>query len=166
MNRQEKQNLLEKLGQVYGENQFVFLVSMKAVNAANTMQFRVDVRKINSTAIVVKNTLSRIASKQVGLNNFDKYFNGQILTIFTNDAVEFAKLIENYGDKGYAVVAGSDKINVFSAEDVKKLAKLPAMPIIRSMILSSILGVHTKTVRVLSESAASLVRLIAAAKKQ
>lgn len=161
MNRQEKQELLGKLAEMYSQNQFVFLVGLKAVNASNALAFRAEARKAEAHCVVAKNTLGKIAAKQVGLEGLENYFREQTLTIFTNNPVEVAKLLEKYQEKGYVAVAGSDKTTIFSEADVKKLAKVPAMPVLRGMLLSSILGVHRKTVRVLSESAASLVRLIA-----
>lgn len=165
MTRQEKQETLELLNQMYGENEFVFLIGMNAVNASAALSFRADVRKTEAECMVIKNTLSKIAAKEAGVNGLEGYFSKQVLTIFTNNPVEVAKLLDKYSDKGYSVIAGSDKQNIFSASDVKKLATMPSLPVMRSMLLSTILGVHTKTVRVLSESAASLVRLISAANK-
>lgn len=165
MTRQEKQDLITQLGDLYNENQFVFLIQINSVNASDTLSFRAGMRSNNSHCILAKNTLSKIAAKTAGLENMNEYFSKQILTIFTNQPIEVAKLLEDYEAKGYSVIAGSDKVNFFTAEDVKKLAKVPAMPILRSMLLSTILGVHSKTVRVLSESASSLARLISANSK-
>jgi large subunit ribosomal protein L10 len=165
MTRQEKQDLILTLNEMYTSNQFVFLVQLNAVNASNALNFRIEVRKNNAKCILAKNTLSKIAAKEAGLESMNSYFSKQVLTVFTNNPVEVAKLLEKYEEKGYTIIAGSDKSTVFPATDVKKLAKVPSMPILRSMLLSTILGVHTKTVRVLSESAASLTRLIATRSK-
>ena len=161
MTRQEKQNLIETLSELYSNNQFVFLVRINSVNASNTLKFRTDIRNNNAYCMLAKNTLSKIVTKSTGLEAMNKYFSEQVLTVFTDNPVEIAKLFEDYEKKGYSVIAGTDKVNVFTSEDVKKLANVPSMPVLRSMLLSTLLGVHTKTVRVLSESAASLTRLIA-----
>ena len=161
MTKQEKQNLIETLNELYNKNQFVFLVRINSVNASNTLKFRADIRNNNAFCVVAKNTLSKIAAKTAGLEAMNKYFSQQVLTVFTDSPVEVAKLFEDYEKKGYSVIAGTDKANIFSSEDVKKLASVPSMPVLRSMLLSTLLGVHTRTVRVLSESAASLTRLIA-----
>ena len=161
MTRQEKQNLIETLSELYNSNQFVFLVRVNSVNASNTLKFRADIRNNNASCILAKNTLSKIVAKSAGLEAMNKYFSEQVLTVFTDNPVEIAKLFEDYEKKGYSVIAGTDKVNVFTSADVKKLANVPSMPVLRSMLLSTLLGVHTRTVRVLSESAASLTRLIA-----
>lgn len=165
MNRIQKQELIEKLDAMYTQNQFVFLVSINAVNASSALSFRADIRKNNSSAMVAKNTLSKIVARKLGMKGLDEYFSKQILTIFTNNPVEIAKLLGIYEEKGYKVVGGSDKATLFSIDDVKKLAKVPSMPVLRSMLLSTILSVHRKTVCILSESGASLVRLIATRSK-
>jgi large subunit ribosomal protein L10 len=161
MNRAEKQELLKELGEMYSRNQFVFLISMKAVTASTALAFRREIRQNDAIAIVAKNTLNKIASKKVGLEMLSQYFTTQMLTVFTNNPVEVAKILGKYETGGLTIVAGSDKQTMFMNEDVKKLATLASLPVLRGMLLSTILGVHRKTVRVLSESAASLTRLIA-----
>lgn len=165
MTRQEKQEFLSRLEDMYKAHEFIFLVGMNKVNASSALQFRADVRNVNAQCVVAKNTLSKIAVQNVDINGFENNLSKQVLTVFTNNPVEVAKLLEKYEDKGYAVLSATDKASIFNSNDVKKLASLPSLSALRSMLLSSILGVHTKTVRVLSESASSLARLIAIASK-
>lgn len=165
MTRQEKQEFLSNLEERYKLNEFVFLVGMNKVNASSALEFRAEARRVNAECIVAKNTLSRIIVKDLSVKGLEQHLSKQVLTVFTNNPVETAKLLEKYEDKGYTILGGTDKTSIFTQNDVKKLASLPSLSVLRSMLLSSILGVHTKTVRVLSESAASLVRLIAIASK-
>lgn len=161
MTRQEKQEFLSNLEEQYKANDFIFLIGMNKVNASAALQFRAEARKANASCVVAKNTLNKIVVQSLNVKNFDNHLSKQVLTVFTNNPVEVAKLLEKYEDKGYKVLGGTDKTSILTSGDVKKLASLPSLSVLRSMLLSSILGVHTKTVRVLSESAASLVRLIA-----
>jgi large subunit ribosomal protein L10 len=161
MTRQEKQNLIEKLNELYNNNQFVFLVQTNAVNASDALSFRSNVRKHNSSCVLAKNTLSKIAARNAGLEDFTPHFSNQVLTVFTNNPVEIAKLFNDYEKQGYSIIAGTDKASIFNPDDVKKLAKVPPLPELRSMLLSTLLGVHTRTVRVISEIPASLARIIA-----
>jgi len=165
MTREEKQNFIEQLNELYAKNQFVFLVQINAVNASNTLKFRASIRQNQSHCVVAKNTLSKIVATNVGLEQINNHFKQQVLSIFTNNPVEVAKLLKEYEANGYSIILGSDKVNILSPSDVKKLATLPTLDVLRGQLLSTILGVHTKTVRVLSESAASLVRLIATRSK-
>jgi large subunit ribosomal protein L10 len=156
MTRQEKQEFIAKLTEMYQSNQFVFLVQMNAANASDTLKFRAEVRKNNAECVVAKNTLSKIVAKNIGLDAITPNFSKQILTVFTNEPVEVAKLLEAYADKGYSVIAGAEKQQILSKDYIKKLAKVPSMPVLRSMFLSTLLGVHSKFVRVLSEREKSL----------
>lgn len=156
MNRQEKQDLLTRLDELYNENKFIFLVSMNAVNASNALNFRAEVRKNDAECLLAKNTLNKIAAKKANLEALNQYFEKTVLTVFANSPVEIAKLLETFENKGYTVLAASDKANIISAEEIKKLAKVPPMPTLRGMLLSGLLGVQRKTVRLLSERAKKL----------
>ncbi len=156
MTRQEKQDFINSLNEMYKSNQFVFLVQMNAVNASDTLNFRTEMRKNNAECVVAKNTLSKIVAKGVGLEELSTSFSKQVLTVFTNEPIETAKLLEKYEEKGYSVIIGAENQTVLSKEYIKKLAKVPSMPVLRSMFLSTLLGVHSKFVRVLSEHSKSL----------
>ena len=156
MNRQEKQDLLARLSEMYKENDFVFLVAMNAVNAANAINFRAEVRKCDAECMVIKNTLSKIAAKKANVEAFDKHLNKQVLTIFANNPVEVAKILKAHKASGYTALIASDKGNIVSASDIEKLAEVPSMPVLRGMLLSTLLGVQRKTVRLLSEYALKL----------
>jgi large subunit ribosomal protein L10 len=156
MNRQEKQDLLDKLSEMYAENKFIFLVSVNAVNASNALNFRADIRKNNAKCLLAKNTLSKIAAKNANLEALNQYFEKTVMTVFANSPVEVAKLLEDYESKGYSVLAGSDKAGIMTATDIKKLAKVPPMPVLRGMFLSTLLGVQRKTARLLSERSKKL----------
>jgi large subunit ribosomal protein L10 len=156
MTRQEKQDFINSLNEMYKSNQFVFLVQMNAVNASDTLNFRTEMRKNNAECVVAKNTLSKIVAKGIGLEELSTSFSKQVLTVFTNEPIETAKLLEKYEEKGYSVIIGAENQTVLSKEYIKKLAKVPSMPVLRSMFLSTLLGVHSKFVRVLSERSKSL----------
>jgi large subunit ribosomal protein L10 len=156
MTRQEKQDFIATLTEMYKSNQFVFFVQMNGVNASNTLKFRTEARKNNAECVVAKNTLSKIVAKNIGLEVISANFSKQVLTVFTNEPVEIAKLLEQYADKGYSVIAGVENQSVLTKEYIQKLAKVPSMPVLRSMFLSTLLGVHSKFVRALSEREKSL----------
>ena len=166
MTRQEKQDLILKLTDLYSSSQFVFMVEMRGVKAADAMNFRSAIRRIGDTCLVAKNTLNQIASSGVNIQGMDSYLSGQVITIFSNNPIEIAKLFSEYENKGYSPIVASDKINILNKEDVKKLASVPDLPVLRSRMLSAILGVNTKIVRILSESAASIARLVSTRTKE
>lgn len=161
MTRQDKQNLIEKLNELYKNNQFVFLLQTEAVNASDSLSFRSDVRNNDSSCVLAKNTLSKIAARNAGIEDISQYFSKQVLTVFTNNPVEIAKIFKDYEGKGYSIIAGTDKANILNSDEVKRLATIPPLSELRSMLLSTLLGVHTRTVRVLSETSSSLARIIA-----
>lgn len=162
MNRQQKQALLEDINQLYTENEYVFLALMNSVTAESAMNFRSDIRKNQGKVKVIKNTLNKIGAQKASFESLSDNFSKQTVTVFTNNPIDTAKTLDEYKDKGYQVIGGSNKTNVFSPEDVKKLATTPPLPVLRSMLLAAMLGVHTKTVRLLSESASSFLRLLMA----
>lgn len=106
------------------------LVDYKGINVADDTKLRKELREAGVEYAVVKNSLLRRASEQVGFESLKDVLVGTTaLAISNDDAVAPAKILAKYADasKGkFTVKAGFVEGNVLDANAVNALAKLPS----------------------------------------
>ena len=94
----------------------------------------------DTTYAVVKNTLSKIAAKDAGVEGFDSLLQGPTAIAFIKgDPVAAAKGLDTFAkDNPLLVIKGGIMDgNILTADDLKKLAKLES----REVLLSKVAGV-------------------------
>jgi len=94
----------------------------------------------DTTYAVVKNTLSKIAAKDAGVEGFDALLQGPTAIAFIKgDPVAAAKGLDTFAkDNPFLVIKGGIMDgNILTADDLKKLAKLES----REVLLSKVAGV-------------------------
>jgi len=94
----------------------------------------------DTTYAVVKNTLSKIAAKDAGVEGFDSLLQGPTAIAFiSGDPVAAAKGLDTFAKENPLLVikGGIMDGNILTADDLKKLAKLES----REVLLSKVAGV-------------------------
>lgn len=93
----------------------------------------------DTTYAVVKNTLTKIAAKDAGIDGFDGLLSGPTAIAFIQgDPVAAAKAIDTFAAANPALVIKGGMMDgkVLTADDIKKLAKLES----REVLLSKVAG--------------------------
>src|SRR3954468_23416399 len=93
----------------------------------------------NSEYAVVKNTLTKIAANEAGINTLDDLFNGPTAVAFiTGDPVESAKGLRDFAKDNPNLVIKGGVLDgkALSADEIKKLADLES----REVLLSKLAG--------------------------
>ena len=157
----------EKLSNAKG----VILVNYRGLNVAKDTAFRSKMREAGIEYRVVKNTMTRIAAAELGLEGLDAYLEGPTaIAISNDDPVAPAKLISDFIRENRlqaieikaAIVEGT----VFDANDAKALATLPSREVLLAKMLGSMQAPITGFVRVLSGTVGNLVYALEAIRKQ
>lgn len=114
---------------------------------------------------VIKNTLAEVAFKSAGLPLPEAFFKGSTAVVFAfQDAPGMAKTINEFARTSeFVKVKGGylDK-KAMSAEEVKALADLPPLPVMRARLLGTLLAPASQLVRTLAEPGRSLAAVIQA----
>ena len=115
------------------------LVDYKGITVAEDTALRAEMRKNGVDYAVVKNTLTRFAVKNAGLDELEPVLNGTTsLAVCANDPVaEFAKKMN--GQK-FVIKAGFVDGKVIDVAGVNALAELPSKEVLLSMLLSAMQG--------------------------
>ena len=148
-----KEDVVKEINELYANNSYAVVVDFKGLNAADTSEFRGALRtKCGCKFLVVKNTLNRIASKGTEFEP-NVNFKGQCGIIFCNDLLNVSKVINDFCFKTERAqfVACLNKGEVCSEEQIKELASLPSIEVLRTKLLYMLNSVGSSLVRAMAE---------------
>ncbi|RSK25536.1 50S ribosomal protein L10 [Bacillus sp. HMF5848] len=115
------------------------VVDYRGLNVAEVTELRKQLREAGVEFKVYKNTMTRRAATEAGLEGLNEALTGPNAIAFsTEDVVAPAKILNDFAKKHEAleIKAGVIEGNVASVEDVKALAELPSREGLLSMLLS------------------------------
>jgi large subunit ribosomal protein L10 len=146
------------------QSEAIFLLGFNKMNMKEIDNLRSKMRDAGGQMHVTKNTLFKMALEKSGLD-YGKLLEGSTLCGFVeNDAASVAKVIsisiknsEVFKVKG-AFLDGK----MISETDVKALADLPPLPVMRAQLLGTINAPASKLVRTIAEPARSLAAVVKA----
>ena len=135
-------------------------MTMSAINGA-----REKLRESDSVMLVVKNRLFTRVLEEKGYQFDPQTWEGNNVVVFAlEDAPATAKALSEItkGNDVFAVKGGYLDSALLDARQVRALADLPTLPVMRAMLLGTILAPASKLVRTLAEPARGLAAVIKA----
>ena len=119
------------------------LVDYSGINVADDTALRAKLREAGVEYAVVKNTLTRFAAKEVGLDELSDVLNGNTaLALSNDDVVAPAKVLYDFGkDHEYFTIKGGFvEGKVVSVAEIEKLATMPSKETLLCMLLYALNG--------------------------
>jgi large subunit ribosomal protein L10 len=119
----------------------------------------------NATYAVVKNTLTKIAAREAGIDVFEPMLEGPSAIAFVSgDAVEVAKGLRNFGrDHPQLVVKGGILDGKpLTADEIRRLADLESREVLLAKLAGGMLAPAQQLASVLGASMGQLARLLGA----
>ena len=141
----EKQAIVAALTEQLKSANSGVLVDYKGITVAEDTALRVELRKEGVKYGVVKNTLTRFAMKNVGLDELDSVLNGTT-SLATSDADPIApmRIVNKYakqlGKDKFHIKAGFMDDKVISLDEVMALAELPSKDVLVAQTLGMMLA--------------------------
>lgn len=138
-NIEAKKQVVDEIKERLEKIQGAVLADYRGLNVAEVTELRVKLREAGIEFKVLKNTLTRIAAHQVGLQDLDSYLEGPTAIAFgLEDPVAPAKILSDFAKthKALEIKAGILENKVIDADGVKALADLPS----REVLLAKVLG--------------------------
>lgn len=136
---QVKGQNVEEIKEKIGKAQSMVLVDYRGLNVEQLTDLRVQYRNANVDYKVYKNTMMRIAFKDLGLEDFNEYLKGPSAVAFGyDDPVSAAKITAEFAKTNpmLEVKAGIVDGKVIDVAGVKSLASLPS----REVLVAQVLG--------------------------
>lgn len=164
MIRSEKVNAVAALEEVYRNNSAVIVAHYRGLTVSDMSRLRRSLGAEGAKFKVVKNTLARIAAKNVGIEDADALLKGPVAIAYSQDSVAASKAVAEFakGSESFKIVGGILDNKVVDANLISQLSKLPSMNELRGKIVGILQAPASKIIGVTNAPAAQLARVIAA----
>lgn len=120
------------------------LVDYSGISVADDTALRRKMREEKVDYAVVKNTLVRFAIDDAGYGELDSLLHGTTsLAISHEDALAPARVVAEYAEKlpnCFEIKGGFMDGKVISVDEIKALAKIPPLPVLRAQVLGTMLA--------------------------
>ena len=165
ISKQHKDELVTQYVKWVNQSQVMIVTEYRGMSMKQVDDLRAKVRDAGGEFHIIKNTLGQVALKQAGLSLPPKLLEGSSAIVFAfRDAPAMAKVINDYArtSEFVKVKGGYLENRPISAVEVKTLADLPPLPVLRAQLLGTLMAPASKLVRTLAEPARQLAAVIKA----
>ncbi len=161
--KQQKEAMLAEYVEWLGKSKAVVLVEYSGLTMKELDTIRAKLREAGGEFHIVKNTLAKLALEKAGYQVPEAYLEKSTAIGFAfNDAAGFAKaLTEAVKSMGAVKLKGGFMdAEVLSPAQVKAVADLPPLPVLRAQLLGVLQAPAGKLVRTLAEPGRALAYVI------
>ena len=159
--KSEKNEMMARYSKWLEKSNAVFMMEYKKMDMKVIDGIRAKVREAGGESHVVKNTLMQ---KVLSENDFGKMdlASTNLVGFAFNDVSAVAKAIVDISkDYAFRIKGGYLNKDVISGEEIKALASLPPLPVMRAKLLGTILAPASQLARVISEPGRSVAAVVA-----
>ncbi len=158
-----RDTLIDQVKKGVGENTSVFLLSYTRMSSPKLSGLRKSLRKAGAKMYVSKNSVARLALKQLQKDELAEKINGQSAFIWSNtDSVEVSKILINFTKDTEDVLlqGGLLEGRMIQKSDIKKLSDLPSKEVLLAMLLGTIQAPLTRFAGALNAKTRELLSII------
>lgn len=149
----QKKQIVAELAETLRNSQSGVLFDYRGLTVEEDTKLRSDLRAAGVRYHVVKNTLTRLAAKEVGLDGLDEILHGPTaLATSTDDVLAPARVLSKFAKDNADVVSiksGFMDGKVITVDEVKVYAEIPSKEVLISKMLGSLQAPISKLVRTL-----------------
>ena len=164
MARPDKAAAVAELTDAFRESSAAVLTEYRGLTVAQLKELRRSLAG-NATYAVVKNTLTKIAAREAGVDTLEPMLEGPSAIAFvTGDPVEVAKSLRNFGREHPLLVVKGGVLDgrPISADEVRKLADLESREVLLAKLAGGLNAPASKLAAALVAPAAQLARVLGA----
>jgi large subunit ribosomal protein L10 len=165
ISKEKKREIVEQYGEWLKQSQALILTEYIGMTMKDMDLLRARVREAGGEFHIVKNTLMRRMLDEAGLDSKDEDFiNTTAIGFAFEDAPALAKTMTGYAKESglLKVKAGYLESKRMSADEVISLANVPPLPVMRAILLSTLLAPASQLVRTLSEPGRQIAAVLKA----
>ncbi|MGI5427957.1 50S ribosomal protein L10 [Streptomyces sp. CA-179760] len=162
MARPDKVDAVVEMRDKFRSSNGVVVTAYTGLTVAQLQQLRRSLGE-NANYRVAKNTLTKIAANEAGINTIDDLFTGSSAVAFvTGDPVEAAKGLRDFAKDNPNLVIKGGVLDgkALSADDIKKLADLESREVLLSKLAGAMKGKQSQAASVFQALPSKLVRTV------
>ena len=162
--RKEKEAMVAQYTEWVDNSSAFFVISYQNMGMTAIDDARAKMREVNGEIHVVKNRLFRLVMNEKGIEFEDKFWEQNNIVGFAfGEAPAAAKTLSDLAKTNvFSIRTGYMDDRLLTADQVKALADLPTQPVMRGILLGTIMASATKLVRTLVEPARSMAAVVKA----
>jgi large subunit ribosomal protein L10 len=169
ISKKRKEELVAQYIDWLNRSQAMFVTDYVGLSMKDIDELRGKIREVGGEFHIIKNTLSKVAFDKAEVELPDEFLEGATAIAFAfQDTPGTAKAISELAREFDFVKIKGGYLNrqPIGAADVKALAELPPLPVIRAQLLGTLMAPANKLARVLSEPARQVAAVIKAHAEQ
>ena len=138
MDRAQKEQLVDELGQVFESSGVVVVAHYEGMTVAEMQDLRAQMRDAEGSVRVAKNKLAKIALEGKPCASIAEYLSGMTVLAYSEDPVAAAKVMDTYAKENdkLVILGGSMGDTALDVAGVKAVAAMPS----RDELIASIVG--------------------------
>ena len=168
--RAEKTQLVNDIGRMLKDSDFVFFITYKGLAVKDFTAFRDELMKHKAHCHVLKNSLVKKAAEISGMGALAscELADDTAFVFGRDDAGAVAKVIDEFSKKNEKMTAKSGFMEggILSGNEVKAIAALPTKEVLQAMLLGVLQATSRNLVSVLNAKVCSIVNVINAYKNK
>jgi large subunit ribosomal protein L10 len=164
----EKEEAVRSLAELMARSKSIYLADFQGMNVDLVSRMRRRLREANVEFRVAKNTITKRALKENGVESLDRYLEGPTGIAFGSDEVSGAKILAEFAREfekpalKAAYVAG----HVYGPDGIKSLAQLPPREVLLGQFIGGLRSPLQGVVGVLAGSLRQVVGVMDAIAKK
>ena len=165
ISKERKDEVVQQYGDWLNKSRALILTEYKGLSMKDLDTLRSRVREAGGEFHVIKNTLGKIVFLEAGLELPEDYFEGSTAIGFGfEDAPALAKTMTEFTRTSEFLKIKGGYLNrkLMTAEEVKALADLPPLPVLRAQLMGTILAPATRLAQTLAEPGRQIAAVIKA----
>ena len=162
-----KYSLVDGLKEKLSRTKAVFVAEYRGMTVAQSTMLRAKVREAGGELKIAKNTLFKIAMKEVGLSEIPEAMmtGPNIFALCYDDPVAVAKILKDYANdktqKAFILKGGILENQQLDLNQLMALAELPSKDVLRGQVVRTIAAPLSGLVNVLSGTIRNFVTCLA-----
>lgn len=165
ISKQRKEELVDSYAQWLEKSQALIVTEYSGLTMKQVDELRSKIREAGGEFHIIKNTLGKVALNAAGMPEAEKLLTGSTAVMFAfQDPPMIAKVVADYArtSEFVKIKGGYLGKNLMSPEQVKALAELPSLPVMRAQLLGVLNAPASKLVRTLAEPARQVAAVLKA----
>jgi len=165
ISKEHKNEVIAQYGEWANNSQALILTEYTGITMKQLDELRRRAREVGAEFHIVKNTLASLAFKEQGMPLPEGFFEGSTAVGFAfQDAAGLTKVLTEFmrTTEFLKIKGGYLGKQPMTAEDVKTLAELPPLPVMRAQLMGTLLAPASQLARILAEPARMLASVMKA----
>jgi len=144
MTTKKKPQIVDQLAELLSQSKFVIATDYRGLTVAEMSELRHQLRNIGTEYHVVKNRLAKLAAENAGKQELSQLLTGPTALAFGHEDIpQLAKALADYiriSKTTLSIKGGLIDSQLIGSEEVKSLATLPSIEVMRAKLLGMLLG--------------------------